>query len=739
MTKEEIKKIINEKYPNVEIKNGYFIDEEVFNTFPFSTVVNVLLQLSIDQAFTLYMHLYRFGNTDCKREMIKYIICENPEYIRNDDKDLYTDTNIIKEYTRLYGGKEHTLEELKEIERLNIKNNGTEYDEFVNFDINFYNEFIIIQKLYKERKLKYNDILPFINQILEKLKKNIIRTEGNYYNKYDNNLNEIISNLLLGNIKPEEFYDCTNNYYKVKNLITVSKLGIMIYKFNSAPIEVLGTIKGKQILNIYNDFMKISNLDRIKENYNKEKILTIITNMSLLLGYDNVNNIIRHLPQDIIKVDRLFSAFQDIDLTNIKTENGNIIYNNDLIKLFIGNNLEEPNNLLNLIYEGKTNLKDKIETLYAYWDILEERYKMQPLKTKLGFLEEALNSTMIILNPNEYLLEGDIINSYYDNKKFQHSENINLIKQVREEYQKMKYNYQKTIPYVSGNYENYTYETLKANDPNLFVMGSVSDCCFKIGGDADSFVKYCAENPNGRVLAIKNQRGKIVAMVPMVRNGNLILCNSVESTMTSNHDFMKKMFEILEIVGNKMINISEKKENDSNKIHAMLIGGYKNEISEIKEYKKVEYGEIDDKCIYPLDTTIYANMGGYDNYNYIIASIPNLNYNNLKSFVPRTLYNDPRKEPLEIEKEYITENIKKVVNSVYYEINKTVPNYENIEKIIFNEDWIIIIDKKYKIESYIVSKDERAYEEYEEYLYLAQEHCSYYNEDGSIKEEAYYR
>jgi len=270
-------------------------------------------------------------------------------------------------------------------------------------------------------------------------------------------------------------------------------------------------------------------------------------------------------------------------------------------------------------------------------------------------------------------------------------------------------------------------------------MGSVTDCCFKIGGDADSFVKYCAENPNGRVLAIKNQRGKIVAMVPMVRNGNLILCNGIESTMTRNHEFMKKMFEILEIAGNKMIDISEKEEKESNMIHAMLIGGYKNEISELKKYQQVEYGEIEDKCINPLDRRIYANMGGYDYQNYIVASIPNLNYYNLRSFEPTTLYNDPRKEPLEIEKEYITENIKKVINSIYYEINKNIPNYENIEKIIFNEDWLIIIDKKYKIESYIVSKDERAHEEYEEYLYLAKEHCSYYNEDGKFKEESYYR
>ena len=366
--------------------------------------------------------------------------------------------------------------------------------------------------------------------------------------------------------------------------------------------------------------------------------------------YSRILNIVRpkmFLFENVKGILSMRETFYKLD------ENGNIVYNNDLIKLFIGNNLEEPNNLLNLIYEGKTHLNDKIETLYAYWDILEERFKMQPLKTKLAFLEEALNSNMVILNPDEYLLEGDILNSYYDNRKFQNTQNINLVKQIREEYSKMKHNYQKTIPYVKGSYEGYTYETLKANDPTLFAMGSASDCCFKIGGDADNFVRYCAENVNGRVLAIKNSKGKIVAMAPMVRNGNLILCNSIESTMTSNQEFMKKMFEMLEEAGNKMIELSSHVESEQDKIHALLVGSYKNEIDKFDKYESLKYGEISDKCLYPLDQSIYANMGGFDNKNYIIAKVPNLDYDNLRSFEPSYLYSDPRKEVIELEIEYM--------------------------------------------------------------------------------------
>ena len=131
-------------------------------------------------------------------------------------------------------------------------------------------------------------------------------------------------------------------------------------------------------------------------------------------------------------------------------------------------------------------------------------------------------------------------------------------------------------------------------------------------------------------------------------------------------------------------------------------------------------------------------MGGFDWDNYIISSALNLNYDNLRSFEPKTLYNDPRKEVVELEKEFINEQVKKIVTSIYFESNRQAPNFDNIEKVIFNEDWLIIIDKKYKITSCIIGKDPRATIEYEEYLDLAKEHCSYYDEKGNLIETEKY-
>jgi len=221
----------------------------------------------------------------------------------------------------------------------------------------------------------------------------------------------------------------------------------------------------------------------------------------------------------------------------------------------------------------------------------------------------------------------------------------------------------------------------------------------------------------------------------MVRNGNLVLCNSIESSITHNLEFMTKMFEMLEEAGNKMIYISQNSEKKDECLKALLIGSYKNDVSELNKYTRVKYREIEEQNLYPLDRSIYVNMGGFDWDNYIISSSEDLNYDSLRSFNPSPIYMDPRDEVLELEKEFINENVRKLISSITFEKEKTTPNFNSIEKVIFNTDWVIIIDNKYKLSSYIVGNDPRAKKEYNEYLALAREHLSYYDEEGNIKEE----
>ena len=393
----------------------------------------------------------------------------------------------------------------------------------------------------------------------------------------------------------------------------------------------------------------------------------------------------------------------------------------------MGSNLNEPNSLLNLIYEDKTKLANKIENLYAYWDIYDNRFKTQEIETRLTFLENLLNSKRIVLNPDEYQLEGEIIDSYYDNTKYQRYKGLELINELRNEYKNMKHKYQKSIPYIAGKKDGYYYETLKANDPSIFEMGAVSNCCFKIGGDADSFLRYCINDDNARVICIRDKLGHIVASSPIVRNGNLILCNSVESKFYTHSSFVKKMFSIVEEASNKIMGISNENESEEERIKIVLMGGYKNK--NILGYGRLKYGTIRSECCVPLDNSIYHNLSGYDYPYYIISKDNDLNYNELNSFNPPVKYDDPRNEVIELEKEFITDDLKNKINSIYYECTNNIIDFDNIDKVVLGEDWIITIDNKNNIESFIKSNDKRAKEEYIEYLDLIKEFCNNYDKE----------
>lgn len=738
MTHEEIKKLILEKYPSVELKNELFFEN--YLEFSLETIALKLSKLSYESANKLLTKLKLSRNIPYMNEMLKYIIEENSDYF-NIVEGIIEEKEVIKEYTRIYLSKYHTVEEFKNI---NISSNIDQDYNFSSFDINYYNKLILMQHFIKTKEIKQGDISDFLKFTKELLKANLMEDIENYDINYDKYVGEILNHIILVNITPADLYSGIFCFNKMNRLLLISKFKTEIKELENNSVELISSIKGKQINSMYLEFMALEGYKQIKKSYTKENLLRVFINMSILLGYDNVTNIIRHLPKEEEKVIRLFEAFKDINLSKVKVENNNVVYNREFINFVIGNNLNEPKSVLNLIYNGKTSLSDKIEKIYSYWDILDSRYKNQPLKTRLAFLEECLSVENIILNPDEYRLEGQIINSYYDNKKHQSLEELPLIEVLRKEYSKIKHNYQKTIPYIKGTIEEYSYEILLANDPTLFSLGAASDNCFKIGGDASDFVKYCANNKNGRALVIKNKEGLIMATAPMFRNGNLVICNSLETIFDKDKDIMKKLIQIIKDVSNKIIDISSKSEQEQ-KIEAVVIGGYKHK-EYLKDFPKLDGNKIDRYILETLGEKIYTNIGG-THPNYIISSSQNFTPESLKSFEPTTIYNDPRKETLEVEREFITNNVINLINSIYFEAQVKEENtktdikkldFENVEQVIFNDDWFIFIDRKYNITSKIVGEDPRAFEEYQEYLNLIKEYASHYDKNGHVKDESKY-
>jgi len=728
--KKHIKDMILEKYPNVTIRNECFLNEEVLNEFSLEEVAFQLCQLDSDVAWDLYMNLYQYGNSILIKEILKFLIKNDILYFNNKNNDIYNDDVLIKEYVKLYGNNSSDLVELKNSILLNESNNKNK--KFIDMDINYLNTLIKIQKMYQEKKLDIGELKKIIQFQTDLLLKDF----NNYEKENVNIIQEIISYLVNGKISIEDYYQIMSNTNCVLQLLLKGKFGFIIN--DNFSLEVIDALSVKKINRIFQNLLS-KNLNIF---YNND-FMKIVIKMCSLLGEDNVDNIIRHLPNDVTMIKRLLWSFKEIDISNVKVENRKIVYNKEFIKFFMGNNLDEPTSLLNLIYHGKTNIDSYLETLYYSFDKLNARYKKQNLLTRTAFFEIILPNSKVFFNPDEYLLEGDIINSYFYNKKHQSLSSFEFTKEIKEVYGEMKHNYQKTIPYVSGRMGKYLYETLRANDPSIFTKGAETNCCFKIGGQADNFVRYCAISKHGRVIAIKDENGEVVAMIPVIRNGNLVVCNSIESNFLNDRLFMSNMFQILEEIGYKMIDISNEFEKNTDKIQAVLCGNYKNEINKFQKYQYVKLNNLYD-CdkIAPLN-----DMGDNINCNlglswgvYCISGCENFDFNSARVFEPSIMYEDPRGKTYELEREFIDEefllSIQKRIDSISFECGVPSVDVDKTNTVIFNEDWYVIVDKQNKIHSAIVGKDSRALYEYQEYLRLEQEYCQYYDQYGIFNQES---
>lgn len=719
MTKEEF---IN-SHSNINVNNTIFLNENGFRDFTEEELIN-LCTVSNDNASKLFMYLYMYDYDDYYKKMLITIAKTIPLFFdisnindvnENSFDDKRFDYNVIfSEYEIIFN-------------KGLIQNINTDFTSIK--DINFINAFLQMKKDYFQNGKLNEKVISTLNDYL---KTKILKENANAEN-IESKINEIIGYLLSGDINLCDIirYD----YSSYKRILVEGKYKDKLNVFDNNSLDVLLDIKLKQVKNL---IARVQNNFEDFKHYNYDRQMRFVVNLIGLLGYQNAEKLINILNKDENKFRKVYSSLILIDLQNVHLNSGKIIYDEQFINFFFS-----PNGLLKSILDNDYEISQNIGVIYAGFNEYEKRFKTQHIYNKIDFYKDLLkNGILRPLDPDLAPLEGSIINECVDNKKFQSSSDDNkIIQNVSEEYRLVRHKYEKTIPYVSGTKDGYYYETLTCDDPNLFVMGSKTNCCFKIGGEADSFVRYCAENVNGRVLVIKNSKGNVCGMIPFVRNGNLLLCNSIESTSVKNIEGMRPLFDVAKTAFEKMIEISSLNETKEESISLVLMGNYKNQIEKIGGFEMMPRELISFENLRPLNETpdMYANLGGYDYANYIITKKDETSLYTTSSFEPSVRYLDPRMETKEIEKEYITKEDITNINKIYYEKTLGILDLSHALKIIYNKDFFILINDDFSIISCIVGSDPRAINEYNEYLSLEKEYASYFDKDGHVKEQAYYR
>ncbi len=481
---------------------------------------------------------------------------------------------------------------------------------------------------------------------------------------------------------------------------------------NTVTIEQYQKINQKQINNI-NKILNVLYHD--SPNFSSSICLSYAHKLYLIFGYENTWDLLNK-KFGFLDFQTLSNLLDDCNVKDIEFIQTNKTYEpkikSDFINFFIGDK-KDNNTTIKRMLRGELEI---IQKNFANIFNNLERYQAQlGNKIHLNKLMAFLEGNGFAMLPNEYKLTKDIItttiksfhktnpNDQQNHANYDTRYDKNYFEQICQFYHLyLESRIKSSIPRVMGKTDNnYTYEVIKLDDPIIMTLGYQTGCCFRLSGASKEFLRYCSENPHGRVIVIRNPHEEICSMVPIIRNGNIIAGNSIESNSKGNDFYiyaaLKKCYEDI---------ISLSKQSEDHPIIAGLVTNLHSRCYSKRRFKK---------NIFPIrDEEFYTN---YEGETYIVYGDDTMKESDFISYTPEAIYYDERPEVIiyhwHIEDR---ENVQKIaeqrMKSIIYNIDKNNKKYPHLPRyLVCSEDWFLGIDFN-SIYGECLPKDPRAIIEY---------------------------
>lgn len=350
-------------------------------------------------------------------------------------------------------------------------------------------------------------------------------------------------------------------------------------------------------------------------------------------------------------------------------------------------------------------------------------------------------SSLAILGP-------DLSLGLRENNNYSIEEMSDIIKKACYLISKMSQRKASTVPYVSGNTDNYHYSTYSFNDNDLLLAGINTSSCFKINNTDNDFLFYTALDKNGFAIRITDKSGNFIGRACGFRNGNFIYLNQLRTIYDKGNNELAKtskkesveIIEALKKACQDMIDISKNNQDDSLGIDAVFI----TQSYILKEYQApVINKEL--ISVYPMDNrsedwhsfvknTSYlreCELKGnfttdYASYPVIcIASSKPLEQISIINHDNDAIYCQPRKDIIcsSIRDRKVVELINRISSiRAYIDCCEFEPtNIKENYKIYLGEDWYILEANGEVIESCIISENTIAQKEFNDTIKLINE------------------
>ncbi len=491
----------------------------------------------------------------------------------------------------------------------------------------------------------------------------------------------------------------------IEDIAIINRLGKKEFKMSDFTVEQIEKYNVKQHRKLCESFED--------NKYYKAQYKNLVLKLLLLVGFNNTKRILE-IDSDISTLEHLVG---NVDVKHVTFDaSNNPILNHKILNLLFKN--EE---------RLKTFLSNKKDDVYTYfprifneWELIKLNGKDESLKMIIDFLK----TDDITLPPNYYRLDGLF--------KYIGCAN-NTVEETLKLHDEMLKRTESTIPKISGQVGEYTYEIIGLHDMEGLTVGNKTNCCFTVLGNGYSCLKHATMSKNGRVLAVK-KNGELLAHSWVWRNGNLLCIDNIEISKSIHQ---VTFLEVYIDLANKMIEKSFETEGIKECIKNVTIGytNFDKTIVGIQNYpcyvfEKCDLSEKDfgkqignnrrmmKELPHPIENVGYSDA---TNVQYLIQGT-----GNFELYQSNYLYREEREETLSYDSHsyYSEEYINKmnaIVNALRYirftqegHVNSYKPiDVRSYQTVICNSDWYLLVAFDREPESFINSTDKRAFEELE--------------------------
>lgn len=413
--------------------------------------------------------------------------------------------------------------------------------------------------------------------------------------------------------------------------------------------------------------------------------------------------------------------------------------------------------MLLLINEYKNDSLDEIgidkESILASFDYMKEVSRLSKIfKYDINKYEDVLALCELSECADDKtiaILGKDVIFKLCRYQEYTNEDAEEIVRMAKELVCKMTKRNKSTVPYVNGRTNNYMYSMYNPQDETILLAGINTNACFRIDGNDNDFLHYCALDKNGFVIKITDNFGNFIGRASGFRNGNGVYINQLRTIYDEGGDgyegsYEKEKNEIIETfykACNDIVETSQQNKNEQDKIDFVFVTqsyalsrtesnvdrDVANKIdddpmdTESEDWKEFVANTDNLKEIDDVDDTFSTDYGNYD----LICVASSKKYRifgklNAKDIKPKdveAVYVSPRSKIMATETPDISiiNRINKI-NGINSYLNDT--DFESVEipkgsTIFIGDNWYIAHNNGVIIQSCVLDFDKKAVIEFE--------------------------